>query len=150
MASIHKEVAIDATAAEIWDAIRDVGAIHTRLAREFVVDTKLDGDSRLVTFANGAVVRERLVTVEDDARRLVYSAVGGRFTHHNGSIQVVPSGEHRSRVIWIADLLPNELAAYVGGMMDQGCAAMKRTLETAAGERGTVQSTAGPHEATAR
>jgi carbon monoxide dehydrogenase subunit G len=144
MASIHKEVSIDAPAAEIWDAIRDVGAIHTRLAQGFVLDTKLEGDSRLVTFANGAAVRERIVTVDDDGRRLAYSAVEGRFAHHNASIRVLPEGERGSRVIWIADLLPDDLATYVGGMMEQGCAAMKRTLEIAARERGAVQSVGGP------
>ena len=129
MASIHKEVIIDAPADHIWDAIRDVGAIHTRLARGFVTDTRLEGDARDVTFANGAVVRERIVDLDDRGRRIAYAAVGGRFTHHSASIQVFPDGDSRSRVVWIADLLPHELADLVGGMMEQGCAAMKRTLE---------------------
>jgi len=129
MASIRKEVVIEAAPGCVWDAIRDVGAIHTRLARQFVLDTRLDGDSRLVTFAGGAVVRERIVDVDDRARRLVYAAVEWRATHHNASIQVCADGDHRSRVIWIADLLPNDLADLVGGLMDQGCTAMKRTLE---------------------
>jgi len=129
MASIHKEVLVDAAADRIWDAIRDVGAIHTRLAQGFVLDTQLDGDSRLVTFAGGAVARERIVDVDERVRRLAYSVVEGRFTHHSASIQVFPDGRNRSRVVWIADLLPNELAGFVGGMMEQGCAAMKHTLE---------------------
>ena len=129
MASIHKEVIIDAPAGHIWDAIRDVGAIHTRLARGFVTDTRLEGDARDVTFTNGAVVRERIVDLDDRARRIAYAAVGGRFTHHSASIQVFPDGDSRSRVVWIADLLPHELADLVGEMMEQGCAAMKRTLE---------------------
>jgi hypothetical protein len=129
MASIHKEVLIDAPANHIWDAIRDVGAIHTRLAQGFVLDTRLEGDTREVTFANGSVVHERIVDLDDRARRIAYAAVGGRFTHHSASIQVFPDGDTRSRVVWIADLLPNEVADLVGGMMEQGCAAMKRTLE---------------------
>jgi carbon monoxide dehydrogenase subunit G len=129
MASIHKEMFVDAPADRIWDALRDVGAIHTRLARGFVTDTRLEGDTREVTFANGAVVRERIVDLNDRARRIAYAAVGGRFAHHSASIQVFPDGDGRSRVVWIADLLPNELADLIGGMMEQGCAAMKRTLE---------------------
>ena len=129
MASIHKEVLIDAPADRIWDALRDVGAIHTRLARGFVTNTRLEGDARDVTFTNGAVVRERIVDLDDRVRRIAYAAVGGRFTHHSASIQVFPDGDSRSRVVWIADLLPNDLAELVGGMMEQGCAAMKRTLE---------------------
>ena len=132
MASIRKEILIDAPPGTIWDAVRDVGAIHTRLAQQFVLDTRLEGDSRLVTFAGGAVVRERIVDVDDRARRLAYSVVEWRATHHNASIQVFPAGDRRSRIVWIADLLPDELADLVGGLMEQGCAAMKRTLETAA------------------
>ena len=142
MASIHKEVSIDAPADHVWDALRDVGAIHTRLATGFVVDTQLEGDSRLVTFAGGLVARERIVDVDDRTRRIAYSIVEGRPTYHHASIQAFPDGAARTRVVWIADLLPEELAGSVGGMMEQGCAAMKRTLETRAG---AVQSTAGPH-----
>ena len=128
MASIHKEIVIDARPEHVWDAIRDVGAIHARLAKGFVLDTRLEGDSRLVTFAGGAVVRERIVDVDDRARRLAYSVVEWRTTHHNASIQVLAEGTG-SRVVWIADLLPDDLADLVGGLMEQGCAAMKRTLE---------------------
>jgi len=128
MASIHKEIVIDAPPEHVWDAIRDVGAIHARLAKGFVLDTRLEGDSRLVTFAGGAVVRERIVDVDDRARRLAYSVVEWRTTHHNASLQVLAEGKG-SRVVWIADLLPDDLADLVGGLMEQGCAAMKRTLE---------------------
>ena len=129
MASIHKEMLVDAPPEQVWDAVRDIGAIHTRLAQQFVLDTQLDGDSRLVTFANGAVIRERIVDIDDRARRLVYSVVEWRATHHNSSIQVFPDGDGRSRIVWIADLLPHDLAELVGGLMEQGCAAMRQTLE---------------------
>jgi carbon monoxide dehydrogenase subunit G len=130
MASIHKEISVDAPAEDVWAAIRDVGAIHTRLAREMVVDTRLQDDTRLVTFANGAVVKERIVDIDDGARRLAYAIVEWRTTHHNASFQVMPDGDGRCRVIWIADLLPNALAEVVGGLMDQGRSAIKRTLES--------------------
>ena len=144
MASIHKEVLINAPADQIWDAIRDVGAIHTRLARGFVVDTQLEGDSRLVTFVGGIVARERIIDVDDRTRRIAYSIVEGRPTYHHASIQAFPDGDDRTRVVWIADLLPEELAGSIGGMMDQGCAAMRRTLEDSSTLSGAVQSVAGP------
>lgn len=139
MASIRKDILIDAPPDHIWDAIRDVGAVHTRLAQRFALDTRLDGDSRLVTFAGGAVVRERIVDVDDQARRLAYSVVEWRATHHNASIQVFADADNGSRLVWIADVLPNDLADLVGGMMDRGGAAMKRTLEeSGAPNRGRV------------
>jgi carbon monoxide dehydrogenase subunit G len=129
MASIHKEILIDARAEDVWAAVRDVGAVHKRLAPGFVVDTRLEADARTVTFANGLVVRELIVDVDDRARRFAWAAVGGRLTHHNASMQVVADGEGGSRVVWIADLLPSELAGYVGGLIEEGLATMKRTLE---------------------
>ena len=132
MASIHKEVIVHAPPEVVWSAVRDVGAIHTRLARQFVLDTRLEGDTRVVTFAGGTAVRERIVDLDDRARRLAYSVVEGKPTHHNASIQVFPEAAGRSRIVWIADLLPNEIAEFIGGMMEQGCAAMKATLEGAA------------------
>ena len=132
MASIRREIQVAARPEQVWDAVRDVGAIHQRLARGFVTDTRLDGDARLVTFANGMVVRELIVDVDDEARRCAWAAVGGRLTHHNASLQVFAHGGDGARVVWIADLLPNELAGYVTGMIEQGMAAMKQTLESAA------------------
>src|SRR5215213_6094419 len=110
MASIHKEMLIDAPAERVWAAVRDVGEIHTRFAREFVVDTRLDGTSRFVTFANGIVVREQIVDIDDNVRRLAYSIVEWQLTHHNASFQVFAVGPARSRLVWIADLLPDELS----------------------------------------
>ena len=132
MASIRKELIVDASADHVWAALRDIGQVHTRLAREFVIDTRLDGDSRLVTFANGEVVRERIVDIDDRARRLAYAVVDWRTTHHNASFQVTPEGDGRSRLTWVTDLLPDSLADLVGGFVEQGCVAIKRTLETSA------------------
>jgi hypothetical protein len=129
MASIHKEMYVDASPDDIWAAFRDVGAIHTRLAKGFVTNTKLEGDTRLVTFANGIVARERIVDLDDTKRRLAYSVIEGRPSHHHATFQVFPA-DTGSRIVWIADLLPNELKPAIDAMMDHGMAAMKSTLES--------------------
>ncbi|HJV96782.1 MAG TPA: SRPBCC family protein, partial [Albitalea sp.] len=95
-------------------------------------DCRLEGDARVVTFANGVVARELIVDLDDAARRLAWAAVGGRLTHHNASVQVFAEGEARSRVVWIADLLPDAMAPAIDAMIGQGIAAMKTTLERAA------------------
>lgn len=128
MASIRKEIRVDARPEDVWGAIRDVGAIHRRLAPGFVTDTRLEGDAaRVVTFANGFVVREVIVDVDDTARRLAYAAVGGRSTHHNASFQVFADGDG-TRLVWIADVLPDDAAKPIGEMMERGAAVMQRTL----------------------
>ena len=115
--------------------MRDVGALHQRLVPGFVVDTRLETGARVVTFGNGMVVRELIVDLDDEARRLAWSARGGRCTHHNASVQILADGEGRSRLIWIADLLPHEVADDIRAMMDQAAAAMKSTLEARAAGR---------------
>jgi carbon monoxide dehydrogenase subunit G len=129
VASIYREIRIDADPETVWDALRDVGALHQRLAPGFVTDVHLEEGARVVTFGNGLVARELIVDLDDRARRLVWSVVGGRMTHHNASAQVFPEGEGRSRFVWIADLLPHEVAPAIAAMMDQGLAVIKRTLE---------------------
>ena len=129
MASIYRAIEIEAPPEAVWDALRDIGALHRRLAPGFVTDVRLEEGARVVTFGNGMVARELIVDVDDSARRLVWSVVGGRMTHHNASAQVFPDGEGRSRFVWIADLLPHELAPAIATMMDQGLAAIKRTLD---------------------
>ena len=129
MASIRRETQVAASAAQIWDVVRDVGAIHRRLVPGFVTDCRLEGDARIVTFGNGVVAREVIVDLDDAARRVAWSATGGRLSHHNASLQVFEEGDGRSRLVWIADLLPNEMAGPVAGMIDEGMRVMKKTLE---------------------
>jgi hypothetical protein len=133
MASVHKEIQIEARAEDVWDALRDWGAIHERLAPGFVVDARLDGPDRIVTFFNGAVVRELLVDLDDDARRLAWSVVDGPYTHHNGVAQVFAEGDDRSRFVWIADLQPDAAAAVTGELMERGLGVIKETLESRVG-----------------
>src|SRR3954462_1746089 len=120
MASIHKDISIDANPADVWNAVRDFGAVHTRLASGFVVDSRLEGDVRIVTFANGNVAREQLVDCDDARRRLVYAIANERVSHYTASVQVLADGEARTRMIWIIDVLPNAIAPYIDAQMDLG------------------------------
>jgi carbon monoxide dehydrogenase subunit G len=131
MASIHKEITIDARPEDVWDALRDFGAVHERLVPGFVTDARLDGEDRVVTFFNGAVARELFVACDEDARRLVWAVVDGPLglAHHNASAQVLEASDGRTRFVWIADLLPHDLAPAVAALMEQGLATIKRTLE---------------------
>src|SRR4051812_14463092 len=129
MASIRKEIVTRTSPAAVWDALRDIGALHTRLVPGFVVATRLEAGARIVTFANGMTVREPIVTIDEQDRRLVWSAVGGSLTHYNASAQVFTEPDGSSRVVWMADLLPDEAAPSVEEMMDAGMAAMKPALD---------------------
>jgi carbon monoxide dehydrogenase subunit G len=130
MATIYKEILLDADPGKVWDAVRDVAQVHKRLVPGLLVDTRMVGNERVVRFANGLVVRELIVTVDDETRRLVYASVAGRATHHNASFQVFSEGEDRTRLVWITDVLPDDLAVPIGETAKQVAAAIKRTLES--------------------
>ena len=130
MASIHREVVLEADPKDVWAAVRDVAAPHKRLAPGFLIDTRLDDGARVVTFANGLVARELIVDVDDEARRFVWAVIGSsRLTHYNASMQVLDAGEGRSRFVWIADLLPDAAAGDISALIDQAMAVIKKTLE---------------------
>jgi carbon monoxide dehydrogenase subunit G len=128
MATLHKEIHIEARPEAIWDAARDVGALHTRLVPGFVADTQLDDNARIVTFGNGMVVRELIISVDDERRRMAWTAVGGRTTHYNAILEVL-ADRSGTRVVWTIDLLPDEMAAPIAAMQESGLAAMKATFE---------------------
>jgi Polyketide cyclase / dehydrase and lipid transport len=128
MASIHKDIPIDAHPNDVWAAVRDFGAVHRRLVPGFVLDARLDGEARIVTFVNGTVARELLVDCDDARRRLVYAAISERVKQHSASVQVAADGDTRARLIWIVDVLPDEIAPYIDGQMDQAALAMQKAL----------------------
>src|SRR5277367_6692057 len=103
MASIHKDIPLAASAHDVWDAVRDFGALHTRL-----------------------VARELLVGCDDARKRLVYAVISERVKQHSASVQVIADGEARCRLVWIVDVLPHEIAAYMNGQMDLAAAAMQK------------------------
>ena len=132
MASIRRQIVLDAPPQEVWEALRDWGALHTRLAPGFVLDAELDGADRIVTFFNGSKVRELLVSSDDELRRLVWTVREGSlgFEHYNGAAEVFAEGESGSRFVWTVDLLPDDLEPTVSGLVERGLATIKTTLES--------------------
>jgi carbon monoxide dehydrogenase subunit G len=131
MATIRKEIVLDARPDEVWDALRDFQAVHERLVPGFVIDSRPDGDNaRIVTFFNGSVVREVLVGVDEAARRLAYHIPEGLpgCTHHGASAEVIADGQ-RCRFTWVTDVLPDELADVIEPMMERGAGVIKATLD---------------------
>jgi carbon monoxide dehydrogenase subunit G len=128
MASIRKQFTVDADPGQVWDAVRDFGALHTRLVPGFVLDTRLEGEARIVSFANGTVVRELLVDCDDTRRRLVYAVISERVRHYHATVEVGAGDDTSSQLSWTVDVLPHEIASYVDGQMDQAVQAMQQAL----------------------
>lgn len=128
MTSIIKEVAVEAPAEAVWDAVADFGAVHRRFAPGFVTDVELIPGARMVTFGDGSVVKELFLGCDHARRRLAYSVQSERLAHHSAAFQVLDDGPGRSRLIWTADVLPDEMAAYIAGRMDEGLKVAKEVL----------------------
>jgi hypothetical protein len=128
MASIIKEIDVAAGADAAWALLREVGAADKAFPGVLVA-SRLDGDVRTVNFANGMEVKERIVNIDEQNRRVAYGVIEGRFTHHHGSMQIQALGDGRCRFIWISDFLPDEAEPLVQGLVDQGAAALRGVLE---------------------
>jgi uncharacterized protein YndB with AHSA1/START domain len=129
MASIRRQIMIDADPNTVWDALRDWDALHERLAVGFVTDCRRDRTARIVTFVSGVVLREEILGCDEEHRRLAWSIVDGPFSHHSAAAEVIPEADGRARFVWTADLRPDALAKPTAKAMEQGLAAIKRTLE---------------------
>ena len=128
MASVRKEIVVKTSPDAAWGAIRDIGALHTRLVPGFVVACRLEPGARVVTFGNGVTIREPIVALDEAARRLVWSAEGGRTTHYNAAVEV-SAADGGAKIVWTADFLPDSLAQDIAAAMDMGMAAMRQTLD---------------------
>jgi hypothetical protein len=129
MASIRKEILIDASPDDAWAALRDWGALHQRLVPGFVTDARLDGRDRIITFFQR---RGRTRSARRSRRQCVatvYTVAGGAYAHFNASAQIFASGDGGTLFVWITDLLPDEAAERVSGLMEKGIGVIKQTLE---------------------
>ncbi len=130
MATLREILHLHAPTTAVWDAVRDVGELHRRLVPGFVTEARLEQGARVITFANGMTVREEIVSVDDDSRRLAYAIPKGQFLHYQGTVDVEDDGVG-SRLVWTVDLLPDEQADGVRAMMRQGADVMRTTLDGA-------------------
>ena len=127
MATLRKAFAVANAAAPVWHKVRDFAQVHTRVAPGFLTDLEMDQGDRVLTFFNGMVARERLVTLDDESCRLVYAVIDGQASHYNAAVQVFAEGDG-SRVVWTIDLLPDAFAPAIGGMMDAAVKVMREAL----------------------
>jgi hypothetical protein len=135
MASIRQEILIGASAELVWHVLRDVAAVHQRLLPGRVIDTRIDGDHRFLTFPDGHVVHELIIAVDDELKRLAYAVVEGArppAEFHHATFEIRPQGAGASWLIWTTDVLPHALAEVIRVRMERGAEEMKVAIEVAA------------------
>jgi hypothetical protein len=55
--------------------------------------------------------------------------VSERIKQHSASVQVFADGEAYTRLVWIVDVLPDEIAPYINAQMDQAALAMQKAFK---------------------
>jgi hypothetical protein len=133
LASIAREIIIDAPADQVWSAVGDFANGPAKTSAGFFVECRLEApDLRALVFADGMVARERLIARDEAAKRIVWGWVSDEVAHDNTSMQVFADGETRSRLVWIHDTLPDSLAGWLAGAMDQLAPVLQRNLKSTA------------------
>lgn len=127
MATLYRDIPVETAAEDAWAALRDPANV-ARVFAGVLIDVRTENELRWVTFADGAVIEERVIAVDDAHMRIAYTVVGGRFEHHHATVQVVAQTPQQCRVVWISDFKPDERANAVEPLMDAGCAALKHNL----------------------
>ena len=131
MATIHREVEIACDLEHAWRELRDFSSA-ARLFAGVLTECREEAGLRTVTFANGGVVQERLIAVDETRHRIAYAVIKGSFTHHNASMELRPAGEG-IRFVWTSDFLPDGIKPQIEALVEAGCAAIKRNLEARVG-----------------
>lgn len=131
MPTIYKEILIDASPEQVWDAVSDVGAVHHRLVPGYTENTLMDGYERTLILPNGGMVREFIVSIDERERRMAYTVQEGRMPllHHHASFQVFPHGDSSAKLVWITDFLPEHLTTEIQARVNRGAEVMKETIE---------------------
>jgi uncharacterized protein YndB with AHSA1/START domain len=129
MATVHIETRIRASAQQVWQALAATGDAHRAFAGVLKDSRMESADLRIATFANGMVVKERIVSVEPERMRIAYSVIESQFVHHGASMQVVARGDNECDFIWTADVLPHAAAASITPLMEQGARALRTVME---------------------
>ncbi|WP_158220896.1 SRPBCC family protein [Kineosporia sp. R_H_3] len=126
MATLVREFTLTAPAQQVWDAVADVGGVNRLI--DFLGEVTVDGDIRSCQLGDAGALRELIVSVDHDLRRLAYSIQASPFgfTHHHASMQVTPVDDATSRFTWITDVAPDTLAGAVTEPVDTAVDSIKR------------------------
>jgi len=127
MATIRKTIDINASPENVWAKISDIGGISRLIG--FLSDSKVSGDARVCTMADGGVLKEEIVSIDADLHRVVYSITESplNLSFHVASMELEPTPTG-TRFTWTTDLKPDEASAQFGPLLDMAVKDMEKTL----------------------
>jgi carbon monoxide dehydrogenase subunit G len=126
MATGTATTSIDRPSDEVWAIVGDFGGIGNWMPG--IDSCRVEGDDRILE-TMGMTIKEHLVKKDDAARAITYSIVDGApVERHEATITVVPDGTG-SRVDWVVDALPDDMAGLMTTVYQQALDALKAHAE---------------------
>jgi len=128
MATVQKVIDVKASVEDVWDKIANVGSISDLVG--FITESQLDGDVRVCKMADGGVLEEKIISIDNTLRRVSYCITKSPLDldFHSASMQVVPNGEGAS-MIWITDLKPDSMAEQFDPIFEEAVPGIRAALE---------------------
>ncbi len=117
MATIYKRFVLDTSADSAWQKVRATQNVHELFG--MLVDARVDGDQRVCRTTDGGELVERIITVDDAARRIAYTITDSPFgfEFHSASWQI---SEHGGETVfeWFTDVKPDPIAEVLDVVID--------------------------------
>jgi len=127
MTTLRKTFDIEAGIDTVWAKISDIGGISKLIG--FLQDSELSGEDRVCTLADGGRLEEKIISVDADLHRVLYSITSSplNMSFHVASMELEPT-QDGTRFIWTTDIQPSQAAAQFEPMLDMACEDMQTTL----------------------
>jgi hypothetical protein len=111
--SVRRHVRIRRPAADVWARVGDPARIDEWFPG--IVESSVDGSTRIVTTGAGLPMPEEIVTNDPVQRRFQYRITAPLFREHLSTLDVLDLGDGTSVVVYAADATPSTLALVIAG-----------------------------------
>ena len=126
MAERTAEIDVDGTPEDVWVLVGDFGGIAGWMPG--MESCRLEGENRILD-TMGMTITEKLIARDDATRAITYAIVDGvPIESHEATITVTPTGSG-SRVTWVVDAAPHEMADLMQGVYQGSLEALKAHVE---------------------
>lgn len=130
-ASVRREVTIGVGAERAWEVVGRPDLLHHWFPG--IVDCRVESDRRTITLGTGLTLSETILTNDPLQRRLQYRIIGGLFTEHLASLDVIPLAADTCLVVYSHDVDPAAMAIVLGGATAAALAELRHQLESGHG-----------------
>ena len=142
MASVLVQGQIASSADEVWQLLADFGGIEKWIDSSLIASCESDGSAvgatrTIVLAGGGGSVRERLESLDADARRYSYAIIGESplpVANYLSVVKVSETGPGQTLVDWCGTFEPRgvpqeEAEAFIRGVYEGGIAGVRKTLQ---------------------